>query len=126
MIDKMQTYFGFQAMPFGRDLSPAMLHRHACHNEAAARITWAIGEKTFENEAGFLAALQQNPIPMGTHNPDPAADVPFEIVLLWFELHAVSHGLVPAKDPRKRKPGAPVPHVVFEFSLKGKGEQEGD
>jgi type II secretory pathway predicted ATPase ExeA len=46
VIDKMQTYFGFEAMPFGRDLSPAMLHRHASHNEAAARITWAIGEKT--------------------------------------------------------------------------------
>ena len=46
MIDKMQAWFGFEAMPFGRDLSPAMLHRHASHAEAAARITWTIGEKT--------------------------------------------------------------------------------
>jgi type II secretory pathway predicted ATPase ExeA len=45
MIDKMQQYFGFAAMPFGRDLAPAMLHRHAAHAEAAARITWTITEK---------------------------------------------------------------------------------
>jgi len=46
MIDKMQQHFGFTTMPFGRDLAPAMLHRHASHAEAAARITWAITEKT--------------------------------------------------------------------------------
>jgi type II secretory pathway predicted ATPase ExeA len=46
VIDKMQAWFGFEAMPFGRDLSPAMLHRHASHAEAAARIAWTIGEKT--------------------------------------------------------------------------------
>jgi len=45
MIDKMQAHFGFTQMPFGRDLAPAMLHRHAAHDEAAARITWAITEK---------------------------------------------------------------------------------
>jgi type II secretory pathway predicted ATPase ExeA len=45
MIDKMQQHFGFTQMPFGRDLAPAMLHRHAAHAEAAARITWAIAEK---------------------------------------------------------------------------------
>jgi type II secretory pathway predicted ATPase ExeA len=32
-------------MPFRRDLTPAMLHRHAAHAEAAARITWAISDK---------------------------------------------------------------------------------
>jgi type II secretory pathway predicted ATPase ExeA len=46
MIDKMQAHFGFTTMPFGRDLAPGMLHRHAAHAEAAARITWAITEKT--------------------------------------------------------------------------------
>jgi type II secretory pathway predicted ATPase ExeA len=45
MIDKMQQHFGFTITPFGRDLTPAMLHRHAAHAEAAARITWAIAEK---------------------------------------------------------------------------------
>lgn len=46
MIDQMQHHFGFTTMPFGRDLAPGMLHRHATHAEAAARITWAITEKT--------------------------------------------------------------------------------
>ena len=45
MIDKIQHHFGFTAMPFGRDLPPAMLHRHAAHAQAAARITWTITEK---------------------------------------------------------------------------------
>jgi type II secretory pathway predicted ATPase ExeA len=45
MIDRMQDHFGFTTMPFGRDLAPAMLHRHAAHAEAAARITWTITEK---------------------------------------------------------------------------------
>jgi type II secretory pathway predicted ATPase ExeA len=46
MIDRMQQHFGFTTMPFGRDLAPGMLHRHAAHAEAAARITWTITEKT--------------------------------------------------------------------------------
>jgi type II secretory pathway predicted ATPase ExeA len=46
VIEKMQRHFGFTKMPFGRDLTPAMLHRHAAHAEAAARITWTITEKT--------------------------------------------------------------------------------
>jgi len=46
MIDRMQQHFGFTQMPFGRDLAPAALHRHASHTQAAARITWTITEKT--------------------------------------------------------------------------------
>jgi type II secretory pathway predicted ATPase ExeA len=46
MIDKIQQHFGFTQMPFGRDLTPATLHRHAAHAQAAARITWTITEKT--------------------------------------------------------------------------------
>jgi len=34
MIDKLQAHYGFTRMPFGRDLAPGMLHRHAAHNEA--------------------------------------------------------------------------------------------
>ncbi|WP_338672576.1 hypothetical protein V1460_06005 [Streptomyces sp. SCSIO 30461] len=45
MIDKIQGYYGFTAMPFGKDLAPGMLHRHSSHAQAAARITWCIGER---------------------------------------------------------------------------------
>jgi type II secretory pathway predicted ATPase ExeA len=44
-IGKLQGFYGFTRMPFGRDLAPGMLHRHAAHGEAAARITWAVTEK---------------------------------------------------------------------------------
>src|SRR6266516_2980572 len=44
-ISKLAGFYGFTRMPFGRDLAPGMLHRHAGHGEAAARITWAVTEK---------------------------------------------------------------------------------
>ena len=44
-IGKLQGFYGFTRMPFGRDLAPGMLHRHAGHGEAAARITWCIGQR---------------------------------------------------------------------------------
>jgi type II secretory pathway predicted ATPase ExeA len=45
VIGKLQGFYGFTRMPFGRDLAPGMLHRHAAHGEAAARITWCVGDK---------------------------------------------------------------------------------
>ena len=44
MIDRLQGFYGFTRMPFGRDLAPGMLHRHAAHGEAVARISWCITE----------------------------------------------------------------------------------
>lgn len=41
MMHNLISYFGFSRMPFGRDLAPSMLHRHAAHNEAVARIAGA-------------------------------------------------------------------------------------
>jgi len=63
MIGKLQGFYGFTRMPFGRDLAPGMLHRHAAHGEAAARITWCVGEKalgviTGEVGAGKTAAAR--------------------------------------------------------------------
>ena len=45
MIDKLQSFYGFARMPFGRDLAPGMLHRHTSHAEAVARITWCVTER---------------------------------------------------------------------------------
>lgn len=44
MIERLQGHWGFTRIPFGRDLAPAMLHRHRGHAEAVARIGWAINE----------------------------------------------------------------------------------
>ena len=52
----LQPHFGFTTMPFGRDLAPAMLHRHAAHAEAAARISWCITEKALGVITGEVGA----------------------------------------------------------------------
>jgi len=43
-IERLQAHYGFGRMPFGRNLAPAMLHHHAGHDEAVARITWCVNE----------------------------------------------------------------------------------
>jgi len=44
MID-LKNHYGFTRQPFGKDLAPGMLHQHAGHGEAAARIGWCIRER---------------------------------------------------------------------------------
>ena len=56
MIEKLQSHYGFTRMPFGRDLAPGMLHRHAAHNEAVARITWCIAERAIGVITGEVGA----------------------------------------------------------------------
>ena len=56
MIEKLQAHYGFTRMPFGRDLAPGMLHRHAAHNEAVARITWCITERAIGVITGEVGA----------------------------------------------------------------------
>ena len=50
------SYFGFSRMPFGRDLAPGMLHRHAAHNEAVARIGWCVAERRIGVITGEVGA----------------------------------------------------------------------
>jgi type II secretory pathway predicted ATPase ExeA len=62
-IERLQDHYGFTRMPFGRDLAPQMLHRHAAHAEAAARIGWcisqhALGVVTGEVGAGKTVAVR--------------------------------------------------------------------
>jgi AAA domain len=42
MLDRIQSFYGFTCMPFGRDLAPGMLHRHGDHAQATARIAYGI------------------------------------------------------------------------------------
>jgi type II secretory pathway predicted ATPase ExeA len=63
VIDRLQGFFGFTHMPFGRNLAPSMLHRHHAHGEAVARITWCITERrigviTGEVGAGKTVAIR--------------------------------------------------------------------
>ncbi len=56
MIDKLQSFYGFTRMPFGRDLAPGMLHRHNSHAEAVARITWCVDQRTLGVITGEVGA----------------------------------------------------------------------
>jgi type II secretory pathway predicted ATPase ExeA len=56
VIEKLQAHYGFSRMPFGRDLAPGMLHRHASHNEAVARISWCISERSIGVVTGEVGA----------------------------------------------------------------------
>ncbi|MER5928002.1 ExeA family protein [Streptomyces mirabilis] len=63
MIDRVQGYFGFTRVPFGRNLAPSMLHQHRSHRETAARIAGcinnrAIGVVTGEVGSGKTVALK--------------------------------------------------------------------
>jgi type II secretory pathway predicted ATPase ExeA len=42
MLSKIQSYFGFTTMPFGRGLGPGQLFRSADHAQAVARIGYGI------------------------------------------------------------------------------------
>jgi type II secretory pathway predicted ATPase ExeA len=42
MLDKIQSFFGFTTMPFGRNLAPGMLFRSDDHAQAVARIAYGI------------------------------------------------------------------------------------
>jgi len=56
VIDKLQGFYGFTRMPFGRDLAPGMLHRHSAHGEAVARITWCVSERRIGVVTGEVGA----------------------------------------------------------------------
>ena len=43
-IDRLRAHWGFTRMPFQKDLAPSMLHTHASHAEAVARIQYCIAE----------------------------------------------------------------------------------
>ena len=61
MIDRLQGFFGFTRTPFGRDLAPGMLHRHAAHGEAVARIGWCVTEHRIGRHAHLKARPETPP-----------------------------------------------------------------
>lgn len=45
MLDKIQSFFGFTTMPYGRALAPGMLFHSSDHAHAAARIAYGIATR---------------------------------------------------------------------------------
>ena len=55
-LANLQSHYGFTRTPFGRALAPGMLHRHAAHAEAVARISWCINERALGVLTGEVGA----------------------------------------------------------------------
>jgi type II secretory pathway predicted ATPase ExeA len=72
VIDVITERFGFTRMPFGRDLPPGRLHQHADSAEAAARITWAVTEKTLGVVTGEVGTGKTVAIRAAVAGLDPA------------------------------------------------------
>ena len=73
MIDTVLTRFGLARMPFGRDLPPSRLHRHHDCGEAAARIAWAVSEKTIAMITGEVGTGKTVAIRSAVADLDAAA-----------------------------------------------------
>jgi type II secretory pathway predicted ATPase ExeA len=71
-IERLQAFYGFTRMPFGRDLAPGMLHRHPGHAEAVARITWCTGEHALGVITGEVGAGKTVAVRAALSALDPA------------------------------------------------------
>jgi type II secretory pathway predicted ATPase ExeA len=72
MIDAVIDRFGLTRMPFGRDLPPARLHKHADCAEAAARITWAVAGNTIGVITGEVGTGKTAAVRVAAASLDPA------------------------------------------------------
>ena len=72
MIDAVTDRFGLTRMPFGRDLPPSRLHRHADCAEAAARITWAVAGRTIGVVTGEVGTGKTAAVRAAVAGLDPA------------------------------------------------------
>jgi type II secretory pathway predicted ATPase ExeA len=72
LIDRVQGYYGFTRVPFGRDLAPSMLHQHNSHREAAARIAWCINNKAIGVVTGEVGAGKAVALKGAVSSLDPA------------------------------------------------------
>jgi type II secretory pathway predicted ATPase ExeA len=73
MIDAVVTKFGLARMPSGRDLPPSRLHRHRDCGEAAARIAWAVADKTIGMVTGEVGTGKTAAIRAAAADVDPAS-----------------------------------------------------
>jgi type II secretory pathway predicted ATPase ExeA len=74
-IQRLQSHWGFTRMPFGRDLAPAMLHRHAGHGEAVARISRCVDQRAIGVMTGEVGAGKTVAVRAATAALDPSRHV---------------------------------------------------
>ncbi|MBF6302770.1 ExeA family protein [Nocardia amamiensis] len=71
----LQQYYGFNRMPFGRDLAPSMLHRHPGHSEAVARIGWCVDQRAIGVITGEVGAGKTVAVRAATAALDPSRHI---------------------------------------------------
>nr|WP_021592287.1 hypothetical protein [Actinomadura madurae] len=88
-------------MPFGRDLAPGMMHRHAVHGEATTRITWCVAERALGVVTGEVGVGKTVATRAAVASLDPARHIPIYLgnpdVGVRGILAPGRHGIWPAK-----------------------------
>lgn len=55
-IDQLRSHYGFEKMPFSKNVAPQALNQHRAHQEAVARITWCVAESAIGVVTGECGA----------------------------------------------------------------------
>lgn len=55
-IQNLQNHYGFDKMPFSRNIPPQALHPHPAHREAIARIDWCVSQRQLGVITGEVGA----------------------------------------------------------------------
>ena len=110
VIDRLQGHFGFTRIPFGRDLAPGMLHRHAAHGEAVARIGWCITEHRIGVITGEVGAGKTVAVRAALAALDPTRHTIIYLPNPTVGVRGIHHQIVaalgapPADPPRHPRP----------------------
>jgi type II secretory pathway predicted ATPase ExeA len=104
VIDRLQGFFGFTKMPFGRDLAPSMMHRHAAHGEAAARMTWCVNERALGVVTGEVGVGKTVATRAAIASLDPARHIPIYLGNPDIGVRGIHTAIVTALG------GVPKPH----------------
>jgi type II secretory pathway predicted ATPase ExeA len=100
VIDRLQGFFGFTRTPFGRDLAPGMLHRHAAHGEAVARIGWCITEHRIGVITGEVGAGKTVAVRAALHAVDPTRHTIIYLPNPTVGVRGIHHQIVAALGQR--------------------------
>jgi type II secretory pathway predicted ATPase ExeA len=106
MIERLQGHWGFTRMPFGRDLAPAMLHRHRAHGEAAARISWCITERALGVITGEVGVGKTVAVRAALAALDPSRHIVIYLGNPTVGARGIHHAIVTALGATPRFPHA--------------------
>lgn len=102
MIERLQGHWGFTRTPFGRDLAPAMLHRHRGHAEAVARIGWAINERALAVITGEVGVGKTVAARAALAGLDPCRHLPIYLPNPAIGARGIHHAIVTALGGQPR------------------------